>query len=81
MYGNNVKIDQYEFWGELMKIYFDGGSGFETIHCVPFTGIENTQWYEDLQPQKYSRFNETLLTTPSDHIIICPLKPSSMSYS
>ena len=28
MYANDVKIDQYEYWGDLIKIYFDGGSGF-----------------------------------------------------
>ena len=28
MYGNDVKIDQYSYWGDLITIYFDGGSGF-----------------------------------------------------
>ena len=50
LYGNDVKYDQYDYWGTLIDIFFEEGSGFETIHCRQYTGIENTQWYEHLDP-------------------------------
>jgi hypothetical protein len=42
LYSNDVKIDQREYWDYLVKVYFEEGSGFETIHCEAYTGIENT---------------------------------------
>lgn len=74
VHGNKVMVADEETWKGQFMFFFSRGSSFSTHHCVAYSGVEQSYWYQDMDRPKYETWE------PSDHVLICPLEPIYQSY-
>lgn len=72
-YQNPVYFEDTEAWHDKFEVGFSLGSEFNTLRCVQFSGVEQSNFYKDLDFEKYRNYEL------SDTKIVCPFKPTYFS--